>query len=81
MAISGSGGWIPSRGVFLKDGHLVWSGLCQNKPKYIVEQDMEAAADKLLGDPGKEVQVHFYANNAIRLAQIVRERQDGQQHI
>lgn len=77
MAISGSGGWIPSKGVMLKDGHLVWQGLCQNKPKSIVEQDLEVAAERLIREPKKIIQVHFVGLNSATLDKIVWEKLNG----
>ena len=78
MAISGSGGWIPSKGVRLERGHLVWSGIPQNKPKDLVEQDMSVAARRIVENPGEIIQVHFFGANALTLARNVREMIDGQ---
>ena len=56
MAISGSGGWVPSFGVKIApDGSLQTTGYAQNKPKEIVEMDMTEAIEKI--GPGVILQV------------------------
>lgn len=72
MAVSGSGGWVPSRRVYLKDNQLTFVGYAQNKPRSIVYKDMYEAAQALLG--GKRIELHYYADNVVRLNQILASR-------
>lgn len=48
MAISGSGGWIPSNQVRLVDGHFWFCGITQNKPKSICNNDADDVVRRLL---------------------------------
>lgn len=48
MAIGGAGGWVPSNVAVLKDGHIVFVAITQNKPKSVVEKDPARAAKLLL---------------------------------
>ena len=72
MAIGGGG--VHSRGVKFEDGHLVWIGIPCNKPREIVYRDLNHAADFLVANPGKTIQVEFLGRNAWKLGGLVRER-------
>lgn len=52
MAVSGSGGWIPSNQVRLESGQIRFiGGYTQNKPKDIVHEPEEAAERLRAGLP------------------------------
>ena len=48
MAISGSGGWIPSNRVRLVGGRLVFLEITQNKPSTVLVRDPEEVVRRLL---------------------------------
>lgn len=48
MAIAGSGGWIPSNQIRLRDGQLQFCSITQNKPSSVCESDPATAARRLL---------------------------------
>lgn len=51
MAVSGSGGWVPSNKVRMWEGRLKWvGGYTQNKPKYLIPSPEEAARRLLRGE-------------------------------
>lgn len=68
MAVSGAGGWIPSCGVYLRGGEVKLSPITQNKPKSVVETDIERAAQRIVA--GETVQVDVRGG----LLSAVRER-------
>jgi hypothetical protein len=55
MAVSGSGGWIPSCGVYLWRGEVRLTPITQNKPRSVVETDIDRAARRIIA--GEIVQV------------------------
>lgn len=50
MAVAGSGGWVPSCTVLVRDGGLVAHGIVNNKPADSVYSDTERGARGTLAD-------------------------------
>lgn len=57
MAVAGSGGWIPSTEVCIKNGELLQPGYTQNTPRDVVQIDMSLAAAQLRRNPTELIRV------------------------
>ena len=57
MAVSGSGGWIPSTRVRIRNAELISAEYTQNVPREIVETDINAAAAQLRAHPADLLRV------------------------
>ena len=59
MAISGSGGWIPSNRVRLINGRLVFLEITQNKPSTVLVRDPEEVARRLLAGEAVMIDIRY----------------------
>ena len=50
MAIAGSGGWVPSCTVIVREGGIVAHGIVNNKPPEVIYSDTERNARGSLAD-------------------------------
>lgn len=73
MAVSGSGGWIPSRGVWVRDRTLHIHSMAQNKPRDIVHGIADAALILAEQAPGTVVQVDTRNGNIPALWRALRD--------
>jgi hypothetical protein len=65
MAIAGSGGWIPSNYARLRNGQLEFTGITQNKPRYILPP-LDEAARLLLAGETVTVDMRYQATSQLR---------------
>ena len=69
--MAGSG--TPSRGVWVRDGKFRASNYSQNKPKSVV-YELREAAEIIVTEPGKIVQVDTRGSNIVDLQKMVEEK-------
>lgn len=74
MAIAGSGGFVPSNGVYIRNRRLRFLPITQNKPKNVLAFDMAVVADRLAENPDLSVQIPMSAENTLELVRILREK-------
>ena len=72
MAISGSGGWIPSNRVRLVDGKLVFLEITQNKPSTVLVRDPEEVARRLLA--GEDVMIDIWYSFQKQVFECLKEK-------
>ena len=71
MAVSGSGGWVPSATFIYRNKRLVRIGIVQNKPKEVLVS-LEDAAKSLFGSDGnKIVTVDIRRTNHLELVDML----------
>ena len=69
MAVSGSGGWVPSTLVCIHNNRLEQVGYTHNVPKTSVQMDMSVAADALRANPSATIRVD--AKSVYRLVEYL----------
>lgn len=80
MAIAGTGGWVPSCRVVVRDGGVVATGIVQNKPPELVFSDENRRAYGSLADGierlalRQPIQVDMTDGQFLRLVELWRER-------
>ena len=77
MAVSGSGGWIPSTLVRIRNSQLISVGYTHNVPKSIVQMDMSVAADTLRAQPTNYKNIYAAQDISHDVSEIVLVFDDG----
>ncbi len=78
MAIAGSGGWVPSCTIIVRNGGLVAQGHVTNKPPNVVYSASERGARGSLGDAvavlrtGESVQLDMSGGQFLKLSEMWR---------
>ena len=68
MAVSGSGGWVPSTWARWDGAQVQFMGITQNKPKDVIEPDPSVAAARLLAGERVTIDVRHGYMSELRQA-------------